>query len=161
MLKDTLTHPDGKWAYFCRWTSCEYIAPAAIRSFPASQIKFFRTLCIPVYWDRADNVRDPTQRTLTRMLSKAAPGHCNHSPPHLIRCVVFGSLEISKDMFRQNCIFTAWPFGTLIPLPCPSSCTKIGFCLGVYTSPSIAAALFVFGCWAELYRATNGMAWWQ
>lgn len=96
-----------------------------------------------------------------RMVSKNIPGRCSLSPPHLIRCVVFGSLEISKDMFGQNCIFTAWPFGTLIPPPCPSSCTEIGLCSGVYTSPSIAAALLVFSCCGELCRAKNGMTWWR
>lgn len=60
------------------------------------------------------------------MVSKDIPGHCSLSPPDLIRCVVFGSPEISKEVFGQDCIFTAWPFGTLIPLSCPSSCSELG-----------------------------------
>lgn len=36
-----------------------------------------------------------------RMVSKDIPGRRSLSPPHLIRCVVFGSLEISKATRRR------------------------------------------------------------
>lgn len=119
-----------------------------------SQSNSFRTLCVPVSWHTADNVWDLTRRRAEgEWLVRTSHGAAAFLPLTWLdvwSSAAWKSQRPPRDTFGQNCIFTARPFGTLIPLMCPSSCTGIGFCLGVYMSPSIAAALLGFSCWAEL-----------